>query len=241
MKNENTFYASLNPEYAQGYAEMYYQDGVNINDIGIIRLTVKNNSGKSVIEGQKIRINDLSDIIKFEEETLSKEPHKHLVYNQNSDNVSKVVDENGDPVYEEDGVTPKTEEVEGTLLSPDDKKKLDALVIGEEGVEISGKVNAANVEGLSEWVTTNRDKVAGLYSTTTDSKVNKAIADLATLTTAVDTNTTNITAVNTRVDDVITSLTAYVQSIEYNAKMAAIDTDIDTLKDALTWKVIATE
>ena len=152
-----------------------------------------------------------------------------------------VVDENGDPVYEEDGVTPKIEEVEGTLLSPDDKKKLDALVIGEEGVEISGKVNAANVEGLSEWITTSRDKVAGLYSTTTDSKVNKAIADLATLTTAVDTNTTNITAVNTRVDDVITSLTAYVQSIEYNAKMAAIDTDIDTLKDALTWKVIATE
>lgn len=152
-----------------------------------------------------------------------------------------VVDENGDPVYEEDGVTPKTEEVEGTLLSPDDKKKLDALVIGEEGVEISGKVNAANVEGLSEWVTTHRDKVAGLYSTTTDSKVNKAIADLTTLTTAVDTNTTNITAVNTRVDDVITSLTAYVQSIDYNAKMAVIDTDIDTLKDALTWKAIATE
>lgn len=152
-----------------------------------------------------------------------------------------VVDENGDPVYEEDGVTPKIEEVEGTLLSPDDKKKLDALVIGEEGVEISGKVNAANVEGLSEWVTTNRDKVAGLYSTTADSKINKAIADLAALTTTVDTNTTNITAVNTRVDDVITSLTAYVQSIEYNAKMAVIDTDIDTLKDALTWKAIATE
>lgn len=152
-----------------------------------------------------------------------------------------VVDENGDPVYEEDGVTPKTEKVEGTLLSPDDKKKLDALVIGEEGVEISGKVNAANVEGLNEWVTANRDKVTGLYSTATDSKVNKAIADLATLTTAVDANTTNIAAVNTRVDDVITSLTTYVQSIEYNAKMAVIDTDIDTLKDALTWKAIATE
>lgn len=152
-----------------------------------------------------------------------------------------VLDEDGNPVIGEDGVTPETEEVEGTLLSPDDKKKLDALVIGEEGVEISGKVNAANVEGLSEWVITNRDKVAGLYSTTTDSKVNKAIADLATLTTAVDTNTKNIAAVNTRVDDVITSLTAYVQYTEYNAKMAAIDTDIGTLKDALTWKAIVTE
>lgn len=152
-----------------------------------------------------------------------------------------VVDENGGPVFEEDGVTPKTEQVEGALLSPTDKEKLDALVIGDNGVEISGKVNASNVEGLSEWVTANRDKVAGLYSTTTDSKLTKAIADLEALTTQVNTNTSGIAAVNTRVDDVITSLTAYVQYTEYNAKMASIDTDIDMLKDAMTWKSIATE
>lgn len=152
-----------------------------------------------------------------------------------------VVDENGDPVFEEDGVTPKTEQVEGALLSPTDKEKLDALVIGDNGVEISGKVNASNVEGLSEWVTANRDKVAGLYSTTTDSKLTKAIADLEALTTQVNTNTSGIAAVNTRVDDVITSLTAYVQYTEYNAKMASIDTDIDMLKDAMTWKPIVTE
>lgn len=151
-----------------------------------------------------------------------------------------VVDENGDPVFEEDGVTPKTEQVEGALLSPEDKEKLDALVIGEEGVEISGKVNASNVEGLSEWITSNRNTVTGLYSTTTESKLTKAISDLEALTATVETNTNGITAVNTRVDDVITSLTAYVQYTEYNAKMAEIDTDIDMLKDALTWKPIST-
>lgn len=152
-----------------------------------------------------------------------------------------VVDENGDPVFEEDGVTPKMEQVEGALLSPTDKEKLDALVIGDNGVEISGKVNASNVEGLSEWITANRDKVDGLYSTTTNSKLTKAIADLEALTAQVNTNTSGIAAVNTRVDDVITGLTAYVQYTEYNAKMASIDTDIDMLKDAMTWKPIATE
>ena len=49
---------------------------------------------------------------------------------------------------------------------------LDALVIGESGVEISGKVNAANVEGLGDWITTNRDSIAGLFDTTSETKLN---------------------------------------------------------------------
>lgn len=75
-----------------------------------------------------------------------------------------VVDENGNPVYEEDGITQKTEQVEGTLLSPEDREKLAALVIGDEGVQISGKVNADNVEGLATWITRNRGTVPGLLS-----------------------------------------------------------------------------
>ena len=67
----------------------------------------------------------------------------------------------------------KVDKIEGyTLLSPTDKTKLDALVIGESGVEISGKVNAANVEGLGDWITTNRDTVAGLFDTTSADKLN---------------------------------------------------------------------
>lgn len=74
-----------------------------------------------------------------------------------------VVDENGDPVYEEDGETQKQEMVAGELLSPEDKAKLSALVIGDEGIQISGKVNADNVEGLSSWVIKNRNNIDGLY------------------------------------------------------------------------------
>lgn len=82
-----------------------------------------------------------------------------------------VYDENGNPVYEEDGVTPKTEQVEGTLLSPEDQEKLAALVIGDEGVQISGKVNADNVEGLATWITNNRATVSGLFSAEDETKL----------------------------------------------------------------------
>lgn len=72
-----------------------------------------------------------------------------------------------------DALDGKVDKIEGhSLLSPTDKTKLDALVIGESGVEISGKVNAANVEGLSDWVTSNRDSIAGLFDTTSATKLN---------------------------------------------------------------------
>lgn len=72
-----------------------------------------------------------------------------------------------------DALNGKVDKIEGySLLSPTDKTKLDALVIGESGVEISGKVNAANVEGLGDWITTNRDSIAGLFDTTSATKLN---------------------------------------------------------------------
>ena len=71
-----------------------------------------------------------------------------------------------------DALGGKVDKIEGyTLLSPTDKTKLDALVIGESGVEISGKVNAANVEGLGDWITNNRDTVPGLLSTVDATKL----------------------------------------------------------------------
>lgn len=72
-----------------------------------------------------------------------------------------------------DALNGKVDKIEGySLLSPTDKTKLDALVVGESGVEISGKVNAANVEGLGDWITTNRDSVAGLFDITSATKLN---------------------------------------------------------------------
>jgi hypothetical protein len=56
-------------------------------------------------------------------------------------------------VEKEDGTT---EQIPGALLSPEDKEKLAALVIDEDGsIGISGTVNASNVEGLGTWITEN--------------------------------------------------------------------------------------
>lgn len=57
------------------------------------------------------------------------------------------------------------EDTPWTLLSPENAAKLGALTIGDTGnIEISGKVNAENVEGLAAYITGNRDSIAGLYS-----------------------------------------------------------------------------
>lgn len=60
---------------------------------------------------------------------------------------------------------------EWTLLSPSDAAKLAKLVIGDDGLEISGKVAAGNVEGLADWITGKRDTLPGLLSTTDEAKL----------------------------------------------------------------------
>ena len=67
-----------------------------------------------------------------------------------------IIYENGDPVLD-DNNNPTYKEVEGTLVTPEDREKLNALVLDEDGsgVEISGTVNAENVEGLGTWITTH--------------------------------------------------------------------------------------
>lgn len=55
--------------------------------------------------------------------------------------------------------------VTNALLTDSDKEKLNALVIGENNkVEISGTVNASNVQDLDKWVKEHRDSVEGLFS-----------------------------------------------------------------------------
>lgn len=58
----------------------------------------------------------------------------------------------------------KVDAIEGwTLLSPTNQEKLSKLVISDDGsVEISGNVNAENVQGLDDWITGNAGSVIGL-------------------------------------------------------------------------------
>lgn len=77
----------------------------------------------------------------------------------------------------QDALNGKVDAIEGyTLLSPTDQQKLAKLVIGDEGLQISGKVNADNVQGLDEWITKNSSTVIGLsqenFTTTLLNKLN---------------------------------------------------------------------
>lgn len=73
--------------------------------------------------------------------------------------------------------TYKGEVKEWTLLSPENADKLSALTIGDAGnIEISGKVNAENVEGLSSYIVTNRNSIAGLLSEDAETKLNGVAA-----------------------------------------------------------------
>ena len=64
------------------------------------------------------------------------------------------------------------EKVAWTLLSPENQDKLAALTIGDGGnIELSGKVNAENVEGLASYITANRDSISGLFGAAAQTKL----------------------------------------------------------------------
>lgn len=69
-----------------------------------------------------------------------------------------------DKKFDEDGG-------EWTLLSPSNTAKLAKLVIGDDGLEISGKVAAGNVEGLADWITGKRGTLPGLLSADKEAKL----------------------------------------------------------------------
>ena len=84
------------------------------------------------------------------------------------DALTSIVDNKVEKVYSEIDGKP----VAWTLLSPTDAAKLRELSFGEDGsVGISGTVAASKVEGLADWIISNRDSVSGLFSTEDSSKL----------------------------------------------------------------------
>ena len=147
-----------------------------------------------------------------------------------------------------------------TLLSPDDQKKLAALVVGDDNnLEISGKVNADNVDGLAEWLNKNAGNIVGLseknlteelytkldesifISSVDTEQLNVSNGHLSVL--AIDkskvtgledalnakANQVDLVNLSTTVDDLAKSLNNYVSKTTY-------DEDIAEIRDILTWK-----
>ena len=149
-----------------------------------------------------------------------------------------------------------------TLLSPDDQKKLAALVVGDDNnLEISGKVNADNVDGLAEWLNKNAGNIVGLseknlteelytkldesifISSVDTEQLNVSNGHLSVL--AIDkskvtgledalnakANQVDLVNLSTTVNDLAKSLNNYVSKATY-------DEDIAEIRDILTWKEI---
>ena len=110
--------------------------------------------------------------------------HKAITeeYIKSVDEESFSVDENGQlhlndlDISDIDGLETalddKVDKQDGwTLLSPVNQQKLEALIFNNNGVELSGKVNVNNVEGLANWIETNRNALSGLYPVSHSNKL----------------------------------------------------------------------
>lgn len=118
-----------------------------------------------------------------------------------------IIDENGDPVLD-DNNNPTYKEVEGTLVTPEDREKLNALVLDEDGsgVEISGTVNAENVQGLGSWITTNGNTY---IKSLNETNLSQEIIDKLNYITSVTDNLTVIDGkldLNQKISDILQSV-----------------------------------
>ena len=139
-----------------------------------------------------------------------------------------ILDENGDPVLDNNN-NPTYKEVEGTLVTPEDREKLNALVLDEDGsgVEISGTVNAENVEGLGTWITTHGNTyIKGL----TENNLAQSVIDKLNYITSIE--AANFTVVDGKLNfnnDILNTLTA-VKNGDFNF-IKSVNTDIFTVSE----------
>ena len=121
-----------------------------------------------VLKDKDSRLITSTEIIKLE--NLPSDAEKNIV---NSVSIDFTIDENRqlnlnklsqDKIIGlEEILKKKVDTQEGyTLLSAADKKKLDALQLNGDDLQISGSVNTSQITDLEEWLNANADKVKGL-------------------------------------------------------------------------------
>lgn len=149
----------------------------------------------------------------------------------------------------------KVDSIDGwTLLSPDDQEKLAKLVIGDEGLEISGTVNAENIQGLETWITNNAGSVIGLsplpFTTSLANKLNgiEEGAQKNYISSVTDQFEVNIngelrlvSVTSNQISDLATVLNtkADVTTVSsLSSRMEMLESDVGVLANALTWKDI---
>jgi hypothetical protein len=149
----------------------------------------------------------------------------------------------------------KVDSIDGwTLLSPDDQEKLAKLVIGDEGLEISGTVNAENVQGLETWITNNAGNVIGLsplpFTSSLANKLNGIEEGaqknyISSVTDQFEVNVNGelrlVSITSNQISDLATVLNTKADVATVNSlssRMEMLESDVGVLANALTWKDI---
>lgn len=133
------------------------------------------------------------------------------------------------------------------LITQTDKNKLNALVIGDNGLEISGTVNASNVKELDAWISQNKSSVDGLsennFTDELKAKLEQAITEqYISATDEHFTVTSGTLSLNSlpvsKVTNLQSLLDAKASQDEFVALVSRVstnETDIKALYEYLTW------
>lgn len=145
-----------------------------------------------------------------------------------------------------DGILNKGQATPGGyyLVSQADKDKLEALVIENGEIEISGTVNAYNVSQLDEWITSHANIVDGLsernFTAELHTKLTNIqegaeknyISSVSDEFTVSDSGQLNIKSISM---SKVTDLTQAIQNKVDRDEFIALTSDVDGLAQRLTW------
>lgn len=144
-----------------------------------------------------------------------------------------------------------------TLLSPTDREKLSKLTVGDSGnLEVSGTVNAENVKGLEDWITTRAGSLTGLSENNFSSELKAKLEAAAGINSVSEEFTLADGELSVKSIDKskISGLNeAFASKEDFNAhvktftdyqttinnKFTSVESRIKDLEDAMTWKDIS--
>lgn len=133
------------------------------------------------------------------------------------------------------------------LITQTDKNKLNALVIGDNGLEISGTVNASNVKELDTWISQNKSSVDGLsennFTDELKAKLEQAITEqYISATDEHFTVTSGTLSLNSLPVSKVTNLQSLLDAkasqdefVTLVSRVSTNETDIKALYEYLTW------
>lgn len=128
------------------------------------------------------------------------------------------------------------------LVTETDKKKLDSLVVNiEDGkLEISGTVNASNVEGLAEWITNHSTGESFVEGLSENSLTDDRLAILESAITSADNKNFTVESGKLSLKAIavsqVTDLEYYLNSKAEASDVINLQMTVDGLSEALTWQ-----